>query len=56
MWSDRNRTSIVHAATEYMFCAGKQSRAVTKEVKRVCWSKKSLGWAKLNIDEEEEEG
>jgi len=48
VWSDRNRIFIVHAAIEYMFCAGKQGRAVTKEVKRVCWSRPSSGWAKLN--------
>ena len=50
MWSDRNRTFIVHAVIEYMFCAGKQGRAVTKEVKRVCWSRPSSRWAKLNTD------
>nr|POE97103.1 putative ribonuclease h protein [Quercus suber] len=28
-----------------MFCAGKQGRAVTKEVKRVCWSRPNPGRA-----------
>lgn len=43
--------SITHAATEYIFCAGKPSKAVTKEVRRVRWMRPSNGWVKSNTDD-----
>ncbi|KAL0005366.1 hypothetical protein SO802_012927 [Lithocarpus litseifolius] len=41
---------IKHAATEFLFCAGKTGRAVTREARSVRWLRPSPGWVRLNTD------
>jgi len=43
---------IQNKAMEFMYCVSHPRELSCHIIKRVCWEKPPLGWAKLNMDED----